>query len=133
MQQLNGESGQQPLSRRYRADRYFGVKTLDGKFATDTLWSKRRSLAGNIASQLYTHKNGFAASYHLHAATGDTLGYSLSSFIHDYGKPSHLTFDGIPTQTGHNTLFMQTIRRAQIPYHISAPYRPDENPAEGCI
>ena len=28
---------------------------------------------------------------------------------------------------------MQTIRRAQIPYHVSAPYRPDENPAEGCI
>ena len=69
----------------------------------------------------------------MHEATGDTLGYSLSSFIHDYGKPSHLTFDGIPTQTGHNTLFMKTIRRAQIPYHISAPYRPNENPAEGCI
>ena len=28
---------------------------------------------------------------------------------------------------------MQTIRRAQISYHVSAPYRPDENPAEGCI
>ena len=106
---------------------------MKGKFATDTLWSKTRSLSGNIATQIYSHKSGFAAPYHLHAATGDTLGYTLLSLIHDYGKPEHLTFDGIPTQTGHNTLFMQTIRRAQIPIHISAPYQPNENPAEGCI
>ena len=122
-----------PISRRYRADKYFNVKTLDGKFATDTLWSKSRSTGGNIASQVYTHKNGFATSYHLSEATGDSLGYSLSSFINDYGRPAHLTFDGIPTQTGHSTLFMQTIRRAQIPYHVSTPYCPNENPAEGCI
>ena len=122
-----------PLSRQYRADKYFNVKTLDRKFATDTLWSKSRSIGGNIASQVYTHKNGFATSYHLSDATGDSVGYYLSSFINEFGRPAHLKFDGIPTQTGHNTLFMQTIRRAQIPYHISTPYCPNENPAEGCI
>ena len=66
-------------------------------------------------------------------ATCDTLEYSLSSFMHDYGKPDHLTFDGIPTQTGHQNLFMKTLRRTQISYHISTPYRPNENPAEGSI
>ena len=109
------------------------VQTLDGKFATDTLWSKSRSIAGNIASQLYTHNNGSAAPYHLHEANGDTVGYSLSSFLHDNREPSHLTFDGIPTQTGHNTLSMQNIRRTQISFHISALYSPNENPEECCI
>jgi len=119
-----------PLSRQYRADKYYGVRTMNGKFVTDTWWSKIRSLSGNIASQVYYHKSGFSAPYHLHTATGNTLGYSLLSLIHDYGKPEHLTFDGIPTQTGHNTLFMQTICQAKISFHISVPYQPNENPAE---
>ena len=29
-----------PISRRYRADRQYGVKRLNGKYATDTLWAK---------------------------------------------------------------------------------------------
>mgnify|MGYP003326537431 FL=1 len=122
-----------PISRRYRADRFINTRTLQGKFATDTLWMTPRTIAGNIASQVYSHKCGFAASYHMHSADGDSVGYTLSSFIHDYGKPSHLTFDGIPTQTGANTSFMKTIRRAQILYHVSQPYTPRENPAEGSI
>ena len=28
---------------------------------------------------------------------------------------------------------METIRRAQIQFHVSQPYRPNDNPAEGCI
>lgn len=122
-----------PISRRYRADRFLGVRILQGKFATDTLWMPTRTIAGNIASQIYSHKCGFAAAYHLHKADGPTVGYTLNSLIHDYGKPGHLTFDGIPTQTGHNTLFMETIRRAAIPYHVSQPYTPRENPSEGSI
>jgi len=106
---------------------------MNGKFSTNTVYSKDKSLSGHIGSQIYSHKNGFVVAYHLHKATGDTLGYSLSSLIHEYGMPGHLTFDGIPTQTGSNTLFMKTIRRAQILFHVSQLYRPNENPAEGCI
>ena len=72
-----------PLSRRYRADEYFSARIMNGKFATDTLWVKQRTIAGSIASQIYTHKNGFAAPYHLHETTGDTVGYYLASLIHD--------------------------------------------------
>ena len=122
-----------PLSRRYRADRFYKARTLNGKFATDTLWMTPRSIAGNIASQVYSHRCGFASTYHMHAADGDSVGYTLASFIHDWGIPGHLTFDGIPTQTGADTAFMKTIRRAHIPFHVSQPYTPRENPAEGSI
>ena len=33
-----------PISRRYRADRQYGVKRLKGKFYTDNLWGKSKSL-----------------------------------------------------------------------------------------
>ena len=42
-----------PISRRYRADRVFGVKRLNGKFATDTAYGKIKSLRGNVGSQIY--------------------------------------------------------------------------------
>jgi hypothetical protein len=52
-----------PISRRYCADRVFGVKRLAGKFATDTAYGKLKSLRGNVGSQIYSHKCGFKASY----------------------------------------------------------------------
>ena len=72
-----------PLSRRYRADRMFSTRKVLGKYATDTLWATTKSLAGHVASQVYTHKSGFAASYHIRAATGDEIGHSLTDFLHD--------------------------------------------------
>ena len=41
--------------------------------------------------------------------------------------------DGAAVQKGRKTKFMETIRRASIKYHISGPYRPEENPVEGGI
>ena len=122
-----------PLSRRYSAHCRFQTRMMNEKFATDTVYSKDKSLSGHIGSQTYSHKNGFTVAYHLHKATGDTLRYSLSSLVHEYGRLGHLTFDGILTQKGNNTLFMKTMRRAQIPFYVSHPYRPNENPAERCI
>ena len=54
-----------PISRRYRADRKFGVRQLNGKFATDTIWAKSKTLRRNVASQIYSQKCGFNAVYHL--------------------------------------------------------------------
>ena len=122
-----------PISRRYRADRQFGVKQLRGKFATDTIWAKTKTLRGNVAGQVYSHKCGFNAVYHLRSANGDSIGYSLSDFVSDYGAPEHLTFDGAQVQVGSNTQFRNTIRKNDIKYHVSGPRRPNENPAEGNI
>ena len=54
-----------PISRRYRSDRKFGVRQLNGKFATDTIWDKSKNLRRNVASQIYSHKCGLDAAYYL--------------------------------------------------------------------
>ena len=122
-----------PLSRRYRLDRYFELKRLKGKFASDTLWAKTKSLQSNIAAQIYSHKNGFKALYPMKKASSDNVGDTLSEFVREFGAPEYLTFDGAAVQTGSRTQFQSIIRRSMIKYHVSGPRRPDQNPAEAAI
>jgi len=122
-----------PISRRYRADRIFGIKRLNGKFATDTAYGKLRSLRSNVGSQLYSHKCGFKVAYPVQRVDGNHVGDTLTQFISDFGVPEHLTFDGAAVQTGPKTKFMQAIRKYEIKYHVSGPRRPNENPAEQSI
>jgi hypothetical protein len=90
-------------------------------------------LQANIATQIYSHKSGFNVPYHLTRANGEQVGHSLSNFVSDYGAPEHLTFDGAAVQVGASTLFQDNLRRAEIRHHVSAPRRPNENPAEAAI
>ena len=122
-----------PISRRYRADRYYGMKRLNSKFATDTFYPRVKSLLGHTHAQVYSNKSGFSASYPIYDIKGDSIGETLRSFSHDFGIPEHLTFDGAMAQVGKDTKFMKTIREYDIKHHISAPRRPNENPAEGQI
>lgn len=122
-----------PLSRRYRSDRYYNVKRLNGKFATDTLYADIKSLNQHKYAQIYSHKCGFTVANPMDKFTGDSVGYTLQDFINDFGVPEFLTFDGALQQKGNNTLFMKNIRKHNIKYHISGPYRPNENPAESAI
>ena len=122
-----------PIARRYRADKMYNVKRLNCKLSCDTIWSDIRSLLQNICTQVYTHKCGLAVPYPLPRANGEMVGQSLQNFIHEYGCPAHLTFDGAAVQAGQNTLFMKTLRKYECKYHISSPRRPNENPSEGSI
>lgn len=122
-----------PLERRYHADRRFGLRRLNGKFSTDTAYFPCRSLRGNIASQIYYDKCGFAACYHIDKADNKRIGPTLSSFASDYGIPEHLTMDGAQVQVGRHTEFQSFIRRHEVKFHVSHPRRPNENPAEGGI
>eukprot|EP00980_Cylindrotheca_fusiformis_P022891 scaffold9880_cov86-Cylindrotheca_fusiformis.AAC.2 len=83
-----------PFARRYKADRYFNLKRLQGRFATDTFYAKMRSLLGNSMAQIYSHKSGFKAVYPMRNATGDLIGQSLKDFIMEYGAPEYLQ-DGV--------------------------------------
>lgn len=122
-----------PISRRYRADRMFMKKRLNGKFSSDTAYFKQKSLRGNVASQIFFHKCGFAANYHVSRVNNETIGPTLDAFINEFGVPEHLTVDGAPVQIGRHTRFQQTIRDNEVDVHISHPYSPQENPAEGGI
>ena len=131
--QMATRSAVLPISRRYRADKMYGVKRLSGKFSTDTLWSDCKSLHQNTHGQIFSHKNGFSVCYPLKQANGDSIGESLLDLIHDFGVPEHLTFDGATAQEGKNTKFMKTIRKHQMKHKISGPRRPNENPSESAI
>ena len=59
------------------------------------VWSKTISLNSNMMSQIYNHKCGLSAVYHISRASGFYLGYSLNDFIGDYdGAPERLAYDG---------------------------------------
>lgn len=131
--QLGTRSAITPLSRRYRADHYYGLKKLNTKFSTDTLYPDARSIIGNTHAQIYSNKAGFVVCYPMRGITGNATGQSLLDFSHDFGVPAHLTFDGYSSQVGPNTLFMKTIRKYNIQHHVSEPRRPNQNPVEGSI
>ena len=121
------------ISRRYRSDRMYNIKRLDGKFATDTFYSEVRSLKQNIRAQIFSCKIGFAVSYPIKDSKSETLAFILQDFISDFGVPERLTFDGAQAQVGQHTQFMRTIQRHNINYHVSSQRRPNENPAEATI
>ena len=120
-----------PLSRRYRADRFYQRKRLDGHFYTDTYYARSKSLHGNTCAQIFANKEQFVKAYPM--TTKRDAGKALRTFIHEYGVPTYLTFDGAPEQVGENTLFMDQVRKNGIDYHISAPGCPNQNSAEGVI
>lgn len=120
-----------PLERRYRADRRFGKKRLHTTISTDTAYFPCRSLRGNVASQVYWEKCGFSSCYHASRANDRNIGPTLPAFSNDYGVPDRLKMDGAQIQVGRNTEFQAFIRANEIKLHISHPYRPNENPAEG--
>ena len=120
-----------PLSRRYRADRFYQRKRLDGHFYTDTYYARSKSLHGNTCAQIFANKEQFVKAYPM--TTKRDAGKALRTFIQEYGVPTYLTFDGAPEQVGENTLFMEQIRKNGIDYHKSAPGCPNQNSAEGVI
>ena len=122
-----------PLARRYRADRFIQKPLLKGHFSTDTAYFRHKSLRGNTCSQIYFHKSGFYTNTNMPKADDGHVGPTLTKFVSDFGIPERLTMDGAVVQTGRHTSFMSTIRRCQIDHHISHPYKPNENPAEGGI
>ena len=110
-----------PLTRWYCADRMYNIKRLNRKFVTDTFYADMRSIHGNTRCQVYCHKVGFQACCPKANATDDSLGKTLDNFVHDFGAPSHLTFDGHQSQVGKKTRFFKSLRKYKIDHHVSAP------------
>jgi hypothetical protein len=120
-----------PLSRRYRADRVFEKPLLRGEFYTDTMDGRCKSINGNRYAQIFANKDFFAIAFPLQAKS--EAGDALRQFINEYGRPEKLTFDGSQEQCGRKTEFMSNVRKYAIEHHITEPYRPNHNFAEGVI
>ena len=52
-----------PLSRIYRADRHFTRPTLKGKWCTEWMFGRTKSLDGNVEAQAFANKEYFCTSY----------------------------------------------------------------------
>ncbi len=120
-----------PLSRRYRADRIFEKPLLRGEFYTDTLDGRCKSINGNRYAQVFANRDFFAIAFPLNSKSG--AGDALRQFINDFGRPKKLTFDGSKEQCGPKTEFMANVRKYAINHHVTEPYRPNHNFAEGVI
>jgi hypothetical protein len=90
-----------------------------------------KSLDGNRYAQIFATKDFFAVAYPI--AKKASAGDSLRRFINEFGRPEKLTFDGSQEQCGRKTEFMSNVRKYSIDYHITEPYRPNHNFAEGVI
>ena len=120
-----------PLSRRYRADRMFQRKLLDGDWATDTFDGRTKSLDGNRYAQIFSNKQYFSRVYPMDSKS--KCGDALKIFCREFGIPKSLTFDGSKEQCGKNTTFVKQIRKNEIIFHIIEPELHNQNPAEGVI
>ena len=120
-----------PLSRRYRADRMFHIKRLQGEWSTDTLDGRTKSLDGNRYAQVFANKEYFAKIYPMDSKA--KAGDALKVFCREFGVPDHLTFDGSGEQNGKNTTFMKQIRKHNIDHHTTEANLHQQNPAEGVI
>lgn len=100
---------------------------------TDTVYLKKKLIVSNIASQVFFHKCGLSSVENLMKVDGEHVGHALLNFVHEYGAPEQLTFDGANVQKGSNTLFMKNIGQAEIKSKIFHLYRPNENLVEGSI
>jgi hypothetical protein len=86
-----------PLARRYRADRQFQTKRLDGKWATDTMDGRVKSLDGNRDGQVFSNGTFFAEIYPI--ARKKDAGLALKAFVLELGVPENLPIDGSKEQT----------------------------------
>lgn len=120
-----------PLSRRYRADRVFQRKTLAGRWSTDTMDGRSKSLEGNRYAQVFANKSYFSRIYPMDRKS--KAGDALRLFCQEFGVPEKLTFDGSKEQNGKGTEFMKQIRLHDIDYHVSEANLHNQNPCEGVI
>ena len=120
-----------PLSRRYRADRMFGVKRLDCIMSTDTMHAKNTSVHGEKYCQVFGTKEFFVEAYPI--AKKSDCHEALERFIRDYGAPDTLVYDGAQEQVGPKTEFQAKVRKYGIKGHTTEKERSNQNPVEGVI
>ena len=83
-----------PLSRRYRADRMFGVKRLNCMMATDTLDAQVKSIHGQQYCQVFGNKDFFVEAHPIEKRSD--CHEALDRFVRDYRASDVMQYDGAP-------------------------------------
>jgi hypothetical protein len=121
-----------PLARKYRADRIFEKRQLQGKWFTDTLDGCVTSKDRNRYGQVFANRGNFATVYPMDTSKRKA-GNALRTFCQEFGASDRLTCVGSKEQTGKKTKFMQQVRKNNIDLHVIEPERRNQNPCEGVI
>jgi hypothetical protein len=103
--------------------------SMKGQFYTDSMYSKVKSLHGDIGGTVFTNGHGLDAFYPWKSRKEHAD--SLMNFIHDFGVPQTIVSDGAPDLTDGRT--RQVCREYPIQQKITVPYSPWQNLAEACI
>jgi hypothetical protein len=90
----------------------FQTKRLAGKWASDTMDGRVKSIDGNQYAQVFSNGGLFAEVYPM--ARKADAGLALKSFIMEFGVPDDLTIDGSKEQNSKGTEFMKSCRRNNI-------------------
>jgi hypothetical protein len=107
------------------------TKRLDGKWASDAMDGRVKSLDGNRHGQAFSNGTFFAEMHPM--ASKKDAGQALKKFEMDLGVPDELTVDGSKEQNGPGTEFMKRCRRNDVTVHATKPDQSNQNPAEGVI
>jgi hypothetical protein len=103
-----------PLHRRYRIHQQeLNTKRLMDTFFTDTLFSKVKSLNGNVCAQVYTNGR-YTRVFPMASKSSEHIAQTLKDFIDDVGVPNELVCDLATEQVGHRTPMMAVIRQYRI-------------------
>ena len=82
----------------------FDWKTLAGKWSTNNIDGRSKTIAGNMYAQVLANEKYFAKPYSMDnkGKSGD----ALKEFCRKFGVPEHLTFDGSKEQMCKGTTFI---------------------------
>ena len=81
-----------PLSQRYWSDQMFDQKTLAGKWSTNTIDRRGKTISGNRYAQMFAYDKYFAKPYPMDKK--GKAGDALKELCRNVGVPEHLTYDG---------------------------------------
>ena len=81
-----------PLASRYRTDRLFTRKTLQGQWSCDTMNGRCKSMDDKQYDQVFVNKDYFANYYSMDYKS--KAGDALKLLCQEFGVPEKLTFDG---------------------------------------
>ena len=122
---------QHPLTRRYRTDMMqLRYRRLADTWYTDVMFPKVKSVNGDNTVSIMTN-GSYVWAYPMR--TKADVAVALNEFHQEVGIPRKIVFDGAAEQAGPNTDFMRLIRRNQVDWHVTEPYSPWQNKAEGAI
>ncbi len=123
------------LAKRLRTDRqqlrYKQLNKSYGRFYTDYLKSKAKSIRGFIGGTIFTNKLGFIRFYPCLDEKGTTTASTLKEFVKFVGLPSSLHSDN--HSNFKEGAFKSLVRKLSIPQTFTEPHSPWQNRAEFAI